>query len=43
MVVARLGVGRPFTDRLIEVVGDSLPVRALAAPAVVRTLLWRAR
>ena len=43
LVVARLGVGRPFADRLIEVVGDSLPVRALAAPGVVRTLLWRAR
>ena len=43
VVVARLGVSRPFMDRLIGVVGDSLPLRALAAPGVVRTLLWRAR
>ena len=43
VVVARLGVSRPFTDRLIEVVGDSLPLRSLAAPGVLRTLLWRAR
>ena len=41
VVIARLGACRPLADRLIEVVGDSLPVRALAAPAVVRRL-WRA-
>jgi len=43
VMVARLGMSRPFMDRLIGVVGDSLPLRALAAPGVVRTLLWRAR
>ena len=43
VVVARLGVARPLADRLIEVVGDSLPVRALAATGVVSTLLCRAR
>ncbi len=42
LAVARLRAAEPLADRLVQVVGDTLPVRSLARPDALLSLLNRA-
>jgi len=39
IAIARLGAAEPLMDRLVQVVGDTLPVRSLARPDALLSLL----